>query len=238
VFVRGRVRCLSARALLLNRQAWEAYEGFQRRKKQWKQRPANGIGLHSRVARAPAGIAGATTTTRGKPQRYIGRRVCCWERVSESKLSRSRGQNDAIDGLTFAQVDRSGDPALVATDHQILRRENPVPRTQFHLRRGRASCCLGGQRMRKDNFAKHHQRICGTRAGSVRLGANVKLALVAQDLVDLDPAYGLRWRCAARTTQARTLLSCLKVRLDCLNRPIGELSAGEQMKVALARVFE
>jgi ATP-binding cassette subfamily F protein 3 len=36
---------------------------------------------------------------------------------------------------------------------------------------------------------------------------------------------------------ARTLLACLKVRPDRLNRPAGELSGGERTKVALARIL-
>jgi ATP-binding cassette subfamily F protein 3 len=35
----------------------------------------------------------------------------------------------------------------------------------------------------------------------------------------------------------RTLLACLKLRLDRLNRPLGELSGGERTKVALARIL-
>jgi ATP-binding cassette subfamily F protein 3 len=38
-------------------------------------------------------------------------------------------------------------------------------------------------------------------------------------------------------TAARTLLACLKLRLDRLNQPLGELSGGERTKVALARIL-
>ena len=37
--------------------------------------------------------------------------------------------------------------------------------------------------------------------------------------------------------KARTLLACLKLRLDRLNRPLQELSGGERTKVALARIL-
>jgi ATP-binding cassette subfamily F protein 3 len=39
-------------------------------------------------------------------------------------------------------------------------------------------------------------------------------------------------------TNARTLLACLKLRPDRLNRPLRELSGGEKTKVALARVLD
>jgi ATPase subunit of ABC transporter with duplicated ATPase domains len=39
------------------------------------------------------------------------------------------------------------------------------------------------------------------------------------------------------STNARTLLGCLKLRPDRVNRPLRELSGGERSKVALARVL-
>jgi len=38
-------------------------------------------------------------------------------------------------------------------------------------------------------------------------------------------------------TRLRTLLACLTLRPDRLNRPLHELSGGEQTKVALARIL-
>jgi len=38
-------------------------------------------------------------------------------------------------------------------------------------------------------------------------------------------------------TAARTLLACLKLRPDRLNRPLHELSGGERTKVALVRIL-
>ena len=71
-------------------------------------------------------------------------------------------------------------------------------------------------------------------SGSVRLGANVELASVEQNPggLNLSPVD-----ICGSDTAARTLLACLKLRPDRLNRPLHELSGGERTKVALARIL-
>ena len=222
---------------LLNRQAWEAYEGFQRRKKAMEAASRQRDRLALRVARAPAGIRGSNDHYARKAAKVHRTARILRERVSREQAVQKPWVERPIDGLTFAQVDRSGDPALVATGltksygAKTLFRE-----LSFHLRRGERLAVLGANGCGKTTLLDIIRGSVRPDAGSVRLGANVKLALVAQDLVDLDPALSPLALCGS-DTQARILLACLKVRLDCLNRPIGELSAGEQMKVALARAL-
>jgi ATP-binding cassette subfamily F protein 3 len=73
-------------------------------------------------------------------------------------------------------------------------------------------------------------------SGSVRFGANVELASVEQNLGGLDPNLSPLDICGSDTA-ARTLLACLRLRPDRLNRPLQELSGGERTKVALVRIL-
>ena len=64
----------------------------------------------------------------------------------------------------------------------------------------------------------------------------MELASVEQDLGALDPSLSPLAICGSDTA-ARTLLACLKLRPDRLNRPLHELSGGERTKVALVRIL-
>ena len=74
-------------------------------------------------------------------------------------------------------------------------------------------------------------------SGTIRFGAKVQLASVDQAPADLDLHRSPLEMCGT-STNARTLLACLKVRPDRINRPLRELSSGERTKVALARVLD
>jgi ATP-binding cassette subfamily F protein 3 len=73
-------------------------------------------------------------------------------------------------------------------------------------------------------------------SGSVRFGAKVELASLAQDSCAVDLNLSPLEICGS-STAARTLLACLRLRPDRLNRPLRELSGGERTKVALARIL-
>ena len=60
--------------------------------------------------------------------------------------------------------------------------------------------------------------------------------MVAQDIEALDAQLSPLEICGADAA-ARTLLACLKLRPECLNRPLMGLSGGERTKVALARIL-
>jgi ATPase subunit of ABC transporter with duplicated ATPase domains len=65
----------------------------------------------------------------------------------------------------------------------------------------------------------------------------VEAASIEQVLEEqLDFAQSPLEVCGTSTT-ARTLLGCLKVPLECLNRPLASLSGGERTKVAMAKIL-
>src|SRR5262249_29966625 len=69
------------------------------------------------------------------------------------------------------------------------------------------------------------------------LGAKVRMATVDQVPEDVALDRSPLEICGAGTN-ARTLVACLKLRPERLNRPLHELSGGERTKVALARVLD
>ena len=73
-------------------------------------------------------------------------------------------------------------------------------------------------------------------AGTVRFGARVVAGHYAQDAENLDRAATALEICGSDTL-ARTLLACLKVRPDRVDRPLAEASEGERAKVALVRLL-
>jgi ATP-binding cassette subfamily F protein 3 len=64
----------------------------------------------------------------------------------------------------------------------------------------------------------------------------VEPASVEQNPGELDLSRSPLDICGSNTA-ARTLLACLKLRSDRLNRPLQELSGGERTKVALTRIL-
>ena len=106
----------------------------------------------------------------------------------------------------------------------------------FHLRRGERLAILGPNGCGKTTLLNIIQGKLPPDSGEVRFGSNVEMAGVAQDSGGLDLTLSPLHICGSQT-MARTLLACLKVRPDRLNRPAGELSGGERTKVALARIL-
>lgn len=78
-------------------------------------------------------------------------------------------------------------------------------------------------------------------SGSVRLGANVKVGYLSQDHSELDPARSaldavMEAGRGLKLEEARTLLGGLLLSGDEVFKPTGELSGGQRMRVALARL--
>jgi ATP-binding cassette, subfamily F, member 3 len=69
------------------------------------------------------------------------------------------------------------------------------------------------------------------------LGTNVETASIEQVLEHQLDFNQSPLEICGTSTMARTLLGCLKLPPDCLNRPLRSLSGGERTKVAMARVL-
>jgi ATP-binding cassette subfamily F protein 3 len=158
-------------------------------------------------------------------------------RASEERRVEKPWEEQPIDGLTFDQVVRSGDVA-VAGDRltKSYGAKMLFQDLNFHVRRGDRLAIVGPNGSGKTTLLNVIQGISPADSGSVKFGANVEPASIAQNSGGLDVSLSPLDICGAATA-ARTLLACLKLRPDRLNRPLGELSGGERTKVALARIL-
>jgi ATPase subunit of ABC transporter with duplicated ATPase domains len=146
-------------------------------------------------------------------------------------------ETQPIEGLTFDRVARSGDVVVTGAGLAKSYGAKTLFRDlSFRVRRGDRLAIAGPNGSGKTTLLNVIQGTALPDSGSVRFGANVEMASLAQDPSGLDLTLSPIEICGSDTS-ARTLLACLKLRPDRLNRPLHELSGGERTKVALARIL-
>jgi ATP-binding cassette subfamily F protein 3 len=225
-----------ARALL-DRQAWLAYEAAERRKAALDRAARRRDQLSVRVATAPEGVHSGQDHYARKAAKVARTARIFRERASVEQRVEKPWEETPIEGLTFDQVARSGD-IVVAGDGLTKSYGSKIlfQDLGFHVRRGDRLAIVGANGSGKTTLLNLIQGTTLPDSGTVRFGANVDLASVAQNPDLLDLSVSALDICGSGTA-ARTLLACLKLRPDRLNRPLQELSGGERSKVALARIL-
>jgi ATP-binding cassette subfamily F protein 3 len=225
-----------ARALL-DRQAWLAYQASQRRKAALDRAAHRRDQLSVRVATAPQGVRSCQDHYARKAAKVARTARIFRERASEEERVEKPWEEPPIKGLTFDRVVRSGDVVMTGAGltksygSKILFQD-----LSFHVRRGDRLAIVGPNGSGKTTLLNVIQGTTLPDAGSVHFGANLELASVAQNPEGLDLSLSPLDICGSGTA-ARTLLACLKLRPDRLNRPLNEFSGGERTKVALARIL-
>ncbi|SPE22402.1 ABC transporter related [Candidatus Sulfopaludibacter sp. SbA3] len=223
--------------VLLDRQAWLAYEAFERRKAALNRAAQRREQLSVRVAATPEGIRGGKDHYARKAAKVARTGRILKERVSEEHRVEKPWEEQPIEGLTFDTVARSGDIAVAGARLTKSYGAKTLFRDlSFHVRRGDRLAILGPNGAGKTTLLNVIQGTTLPDSGSVRFGAKVQMASLAQTPAEFDLSRSPLDICGADTA-ARTLLACLKLRPDRLNRPLQELSGGERTKVALARIL-
>jgi len=222
---------------LLDSQAWAAYEAFQRRKAALALAARRRERLASRVAGTPDGIRGGKDHYARKAAKVARTARILRQRMGEEHRVAKPWEEQPIEGLSFERVARSGDVVLVAAGLT----KSYGPKTlfrdlSFQVSRGDRLAITGANGSGKTTLMNIIGRCTPPDQGSVRYGANVEAAAVTQSLDALDSGLSPLEICGS-DTGARTLLACLKLRPECLNRPLQQLSGGERTKVALARIL-
>lgn len=236
VFEGGYPEYRKARALL-DRQAWLAYEAFERRRAALDRAARRKEQLSARVAATPQGVRGGKDHYARKAAKVARTARILRERASGDRRVEKPWEEQPIERLTFDRVARSGD--LVVSGDGLTKSYGPKSLFRdlsFHVRRGDRLAIVGPNGSGKTTLLNVIQGITPPDSGSVHLGANVEPAGVAQNAGGLDLSLSPLDICGSDTA-GRTLLACLKLRPDCLNRPLHELSGGERTKVALARIL-
>jgi len=222
---------------LLDRQAWLAYEAFERRKAALNRAAHRRDQLSARVAATPEGIRGGKDHYARKAAKVARTARILRSRASDEQRVEKPWEEQPIEGLTFDPVARSGDVVMAGAGltksygSKILFRD-----LSFHVRRGDRLAIMGPNGSGKTTLLNMIQGITLPDSGSVHFGANVELASVEQNPSELDMSLSPLDICGPDTA-VRTLLACLKLRPDRLNRPLHELSGGERTKVALTRIL-
>ena len=242
---RGRVRTFEggyrdyrrARALL-DAQAWSAYEAFERRKAAMALAARRREALAARVGRTPDGIRGGKDHYARKAAKVARTARILRSRVSTEPQVARPWEEQPIEGLSFSSVTRSSDVVLLAEGLTKSYGARSLFRgLSFHLRRGGRLVIRGANGSGKTTLLNIIDGTVRPDAGSLRFGANVERAMVAQDSNALA-AERSPFEICGSDTAARTLLACLRLRPECLHRPLKELSGGERTKVALARLLD
>jgi len=241
---RGRVRVFEggydayrARRALAERQAWEAYEGFQRRKAAAEQAAQRRSRLAVRVATAPPGERSGHDFYGRKAAKVARTARLLRARVDRGPTADKPWEEQPIPVLEFAEVQRSGDVALAVTNLAKSFPGKPLFKdVTFELPRGARLAIAGPNGSGKTTLLRVILGQEPADAGAVRFGAHVVVGHYAQDAENLDREATPLQICGSGTL-ARTLLACLKVRADRVDQPLAEASAGECAKVALVRLL-
>jgi ATP-binding cassette subfamily F protein 3 len=222
----------------LDRQAWGAYHAFERRRAAVEQAAERRQKLARRVAATPEGGAGVRNPFYARKAAKVARtgRIL-QERVSDEVRVEKPWEEAPIDGLTFEGVVRSGDIVLSVQDLTKTYSGKALFRDlTFVARRGDRLVVRGANGSGKTTLLNIILGKARPDSGTIDFGSKVELASVAQTPEDLELDGSPLGICGA-SANARTLLACLKLRPDRVNRPLRELSGGERTKVALARVL-
>ena len=225
-----------ARAVL-DRQAWLAYEAFERRKAALNRAARRRDQVSARVAATPEGVRAGKDHYARKAAKVARTARILRARASDEQRVEKPWEESPIEGLTFDRVARSGEVVVAGARLTKSYGSKTLFRDlSLHVRRGDRLAIVGPNGSGKTTLLNVIQGTALPDSGSVRFGANVELASVEQNLGGLDPSLSPLDICGSDTA-ARTLLACLKLRPDRLNRPVQELSGGERTKVALVRIL-
>jgi ATP-binding cassette subfamily F protein 3 len=174
-------------------------------------------------------IAGQRTSSAQGRQKRLSR----LERVARPKEYRPLN-------LDLGNAARSGD--LVAGLYDLAvgyEHSNPLlTADEFELRRGQTVALLGPNGSGKTSLLRTVVGEIAPLSGRVRIGANVHIGYFAQGHVDLDPEKSvldtILDASTLKTGEARNLLGRYRFSGDDVFKRVGDLSGGEQARVALA----
>jgi ATP-binding cassette subfamily F protein 3 len=227
----------------LERQAWEAYEGQQRRHAAAERAAEKRLVLADKVETIPPG----QRIRSGKPfYAAMAGRIARTARVIRERSLREPPVykprlDDPIPTLTFPNVKRASDVVFQLEGLGKAHGDRWLfEGLTLEVYRGERLAVTGPNGAGKTTLLRVLLGEEPPTAGRLGRGANVKVAYYAQEREELDAAASALDQCMALhpdETWVRTLLACLRLRGEAALRPVGTMSAGEQGKVALVRLL-
>jgi ATP-binding cassette subfamily F protein 3 len=230
-----------ARALA-ERQAWERFHAQERRAAAAERAARQRDELARKVGTMPPGGSAAA---RPFYEAMAGRISRTARILRERPLREERAEKprvlDPIPTLDFGQVPRLGDVAVALRGAS----KRYGGRTLFEeltldVARGERLAITGPNGAGKTTLLKLLVGLVPPDAGEVRLDARAKVGYFAQEAENLDPAasaLAILGALEPDRTRVQTLLACLRLRGERAHEPVGQMSAGERAKVAIARLL-
>jgi ATPase subunit of ABC transporter with duplicated ATPase domains len=216
-------------------QEWAEYETFERRKAALEAAARKREQLSANVARPPAGTKGDNDFYARKAATVARTGRLLRERLANPGTQVEKPwEEQAIGNLTFDNIRRSGDFVLHVDGISV---GGLFEGLSFHLRRGERLSITGDNGSGKTTLLRILAGQQKPERGAMHLGTNVETASIEQVLEHQLDFNQSPLEICGTSTMARTLLGCLKLPPDCLNRPLRSLSGGERTKVAMARVL-
>lgn len=225
-----------------HQQAWAQFEGQQRRWEAEARASEQRAALARQVATPPPGqnVRSGKDFYRAKAAKIDRTARVLRERQLRDRPLDRPFEETAIPTLDFSGVRRSGDV--------VLRMEGLAhgfgDRTLFGpldvvVMRGERLAIMGDNGSGKTTLLRCLIGEWVPRCGNVIWGHHVQWGYLSQELelLDLDRnpvAVGLS--VCADERWVRTLLGCLKIKGEKAERPLGQLSVGERVKTAIARL--
>ena len=216
-------------------QEWADYEGYERRKSALEAAAEKRDRLSVKVARAPAGVRSSRDFYARKAAKVARTGRLLRERVADpGGQVHKPWEEQGIGSLTFDNIRQ---PAGFVLHVEQLSFSRLWEGLSIHLRGGDRLAVTGPNGSGKTTLLKALEGRRKPSAGTVRMGANVEVASIDQVLEERMNFDRTPLEICGTSTAARTLLACLKLPANALNRSLRTLSGGERTKVALASIL-
>ena len=167
-------------------------------------------------------------------------RVKALDKIERIELPRKR----RVVKWDFRSPGRSGDDvAMLEGVGKAYGRRTLYQGFDFHIRRGERWCVMGQNGAGKSTLLKMVAGVVAPDAGSVRLGASLKVGYFAQQSLDLlDPGLTVLEQLQQDFPLAglgvlRNLLGAFQFQGDDVDKPVRALSGGEKSRLVMARML-
>jgi len=226
---------------LRERQAWDQYAAQQRRNSAARQAAERRMALSRRVTKTPPGVRHGKDFYAGKAAKVARTARILRERVAPESAAPKPWQEDPIPALDF--------PNIIRTSGVVLRVEglskayggkSLFQNLIFSVQAGARWAILGPNGCGKSTLLRILLGYENADRGTVQTGAQVRPGYYAQEGENLDASLSpveLCLKAHPDETWVRTILGCLRLRGEQVERPLQAMSAGERSKVALARLL-
>ncbi|WP_018130957.1 ABC-F family ATP-binding cassette domain-containing protein [Effusibacillus pohliae] len=179
-------------------------------------------------------IARATTSKRAQSRRKLLEKM---ERLDKPVTSQEQAH------FSFTVERQSGHDVLTVEGLSLSYGDKRLFRNlNLHITRGERVALIGPNGIGKSSLIKAIAGVLKPEAGSIRLGANVKLGYYTQEQEDLSPHKTVLdevWDAFPKLdhTRIRTVLGHFLFSGDEVLKPVASLSGGERSRVALAKLM-